>query len=82
MLLYYAVNLYMIIPDGRSHKWIRTQKITMFVTLALAVLAAGLVLFVPVWIIILILDIAAMSLTLVFRMFTDPHSDNLILQSG
>lgn len=77
MLLYYAVSLYMIIPDGRSHKWTKAQKMAMIVTLAIAVLAAGLVLFVPVWIIILILDVAAMSLTLVFRMFTEIHPEHL-----
>lgn len=70
MLLYYAVTLCVIIPEGRNRKLTRTQKTTMIVTLAIAVLAVGLVPFVPRWTIILILNIAALFLTRVFRMFT------------
>lgn len=70
LLLYYAVSLYVIIPEGRNHKWTMTQKTAMVVSLAIAVLAVGLVLFVPRWTIILILNIAALFLTRVFRMFT------------
>lgn len=70
MLLYYAVSLCVIIPEGKNHEWTMTQKTAMVVSLAIAVLAVGLVLFVPRWTIILILNIAALFLTRVFRMFT------------
>ena len=78
MLLYYAVSLYMIIPEGRNHRWTKTQKTAMIVTLSIAVLAIVLVLFIPRWMIILILDIAAMYLTLAFRMFSKIHPDTII----
>ena len=69
MMLYYVVNLCVIIPAGRNHKWTKLQKTAVIASLAVAVMAVVLSLFVPRWMIILILDVAAMSLTLVFRMF-------------
>lgn len=71
MMLYYVVNLCVIIPAGRNYKWTKLQKAAMIASLAVAVMAVVLSLFVPRWIIILILDVAAMSLTLVFRMFAN-----------
>ena len=71
MMLYYVVNLCVIIPAGRNHKWTKLQKTAMIASLAVAVMAVVLSLFVPRWMIILILDVAAMFLTLVLRMFAN-----------